>query len=82
MTQHHSRIHLVYVPANCKLADVMLQHHFKHAYGIMNAFMWAAEKVAQQIEFREEKPADMIADLLKMSVRKPPVLQSLWYAES
>jgi len=80
MAQHHPRIHIVYVPANCtsklQLADVALQRPFKH--GITERFnMWAAERVAEQI--REEKPA-AIADLLKMSVLKPLILQ--WCAES
>ncbi len=68
------------MPANCtsklQLADVALQRPFKH--GITERFnMWAAERVAEQI--REEKPA-AIADLLKMSVLKPLILQ--WCAES
>jgi hypothetical protein len=80
MKQHHPRIHLLYVPANCtsklQLADVALQRPFKH--GITERFnMWAAQKVAEQI--RDEQLAN-IADLLKMSVLKPLILD--WCAES
>ena len=77
---HHPRIHLVFVPANCtsrlQVADVALQRPFKH--GISTRFnQWAAEQIAAQVEAGH---ITGVAELLRMGVLKPLVLQ--WCVES
>jgi len=77
---HHPRIHLVFVPPNCtsklQVADVALQRPFK--YGISSRFnQWAAEQIAAQIAAGS---VTGVANLLKMGVLKPLVLQ--WCVES
>jgi len=76
----HPRIQLVFVPANCtsklQVADVVLQRPFKH--GISRRFNeWAAERIAEQIEAGQ---VTGIADMLKMGVLKPRVLE--WCVDS
>ena len=77
---HHPRIHLVFVPANCtsklQVADAVLQRSFKH--GISSRFnQWAAEQIAEQIAADN---VSGVANLLKMGVLKPLVLQ--WCVDS
>lgn len=75
LRNHHPRIHLVFVPANCtshlQVADVMLQRPFKH--GIRRRFnAWAATVLKEQIDSGEIVG---LSPFLKMSIIKPLVLE-------
>jgi len=71
----HPRIHLVFVPANCtsklQVADVALQRPFKHS--ITRRFNeWAVGQIKEQIQ---KGTVVGLAELLKMGIIKPLVLQ-------
>ena len=76
MKEQHSRIHLVYVPANCtsklQVADVALQKPFKS--GINAEFdIWAADQIKSQLD--NHAIVGFTSKSFGMGVIKPNVLQ-------